>query len=123
MTAMAIRTRLVLLAFGTMALMTGCFGRSEVTVVNRTTQDIVIRFGFQFESGAFVPGCGEVSFDPGIRHEPPEVPATAVELQIRLGLPPDAPSNKTLTITSEQVWTHLSSVPPCEGLAPVPTPT
>jgi hypothetical protein len=123
MTAIASRRQVVLLTIATLALVTGCFGRSEVTVVNRTTQDIVVRFGYQFGDAVFVPRCGEVSFDPGVRHELPETPATAVELQIRLGLPPDAPSSETLTITSERVWTHLSSVPPCEGLAPVPTPT
>jgi hypothetical protein len=90
MTAIASRRQVVLLTTATLALVTGCsFGRSEVTVVNRTTQDIVVRFGYQFGDAVFVPGCGEVAFDPGVRHELPETPATAVELQIRLGLPPE----------------------------------
>jgi hypothetical protein len=125
MIAIASRRHLVLLVTATLALVTGCSsGRSEVTVVNRTTQDVVVRFGYQFGDAVFVPGCGEVAFDPGIRHELPETPPTAVELQLRLGLPPDAPSSKTFVITSERVWTYPpSSQPPCEGLAPVPTPT
>jgi hypothetical protein len=121
MTALGRRTPLVLLALGTLALMTGCLGRSKVTVVNRTTEDIVVRFGFQFQSGALVPACDEVSFTPNVRHEPPDVPATTPELQIRFSLPPDAPGTATLTITSERVWTYVSSPPPCEGLAPMPT--
>jgi hypothetical protein len=119
------RRQVALLATATLALAAGCsFWRSEVTVVNRTTQDIVVRFGYQFDEAVLVPGCGEVAFDPGVRHELPETPPTAVELQLRLGLPPDAPSRKTLVITSERVWTFPPSPqPPCEGVAPVPTPT
>jgi len=119
------RWHVALLVSATLALVTGCsFWRSEVTVVNRTTQDIVVPFGYQFGDAMFVPACGEVAFDPGVRHELPAPPPTAVELQLRLGLPPDAHSRQTLTITSERVWTYPpSSQPPCEGLAPVPTPT
>ena len=125
MIAIASRRHLALLATVTLALAAGCsLWRSEATVVNRTTQDIVVQFGYEFGDAVFVPACGEVTFDPGVHHELPAPQPSAVELQVELGFPPDAPSRLTFTITSERVWTHPpSSQPPCEGLAPAPTPT
>ena len=123
MTAFARSWRFALTTVGILALITGCLNwRSEITVVNRTTQDVLVRFGFRFESAVLVHACGELAFDPGVRHDVESPPPDAVELEYHFGGPPDAPNRGTYTITSEGVRTYVPSPPPCEGLAPSPTP-
>jgi hypothetical protein len=98
-------------------------GPSRLTVVNRTTQDVVIRFGHDFSQAVFVPACDEVVFDPARLDELPTAPQSAVEVRYQFPFLPDAPTIATFTVTSERVWTgEFPSPPPCEGLAPTPTP-
>ena len=114
---------------GTVALLTaGCDtgGPSRLTIENRTTRDVALRWGYAFSSTVIIPACGRTILEPekdSAASVDAAPPAGAVELRYQFPLLPDAPTIRTLTITSEQVWTGaIDPLPPCEGEPPSSQP-